>query len=196
MCENDPGSEPQLRKMRDWIGQNHLLEEAETPEAVCLKSSIGGLTEKQIRDMSWLLESTSILGWSLRAVPLQEYDDTAYEDEVLEGLGYLQDDNVFTRQGSLRPPDELEDLRASYEFLLWRLRDYDSNRKRRGDLMLDANPLKIQFRDGDVLFREAFLTQLDEPTIRELFSIVQERYQAITWVVDKYPHYYETPLDT
>lgn len=196
MRESQADAPAEVSRLAAWAEASGLDSEAEPAETELLNTPVGGLADRQVLNMSWLLESASMLGWSLGPVPLQEYDNVAFEDEVLDGLGCLQVVNVATRPIALRPDGELESMRSAYEFLLWRLRAFDLDGVRREDLFLEDSPLNLRFRKGDVLFGGKYLTQLSKRAVRELFSIVQERYQAISWVVLEVPRYSETPLDT
>ena len=104
----DPHAEELLGRIRDWLGDAHLVNEQEPWEAEIMRAGLGQLQDRQITRATWAVEGLAVLSWALGCYEFPSHDQRVDPFAITDSLGFLADDaDQFISTARVRRAEEL-----------------------------------------------------------------------------------------
>ncbi len=152
-----------------------------------LETPLGKLDEKSVWNVTWQCEGAIVLAWALRLAELPAYDEQVSVDLLYE-IGLRPE--VAALVSSLRTREEMEALDFQMLAIHWRLRQYSLEGKAM-DFVAFAptawcGPMDLSLArliDNDLEVNGARIDESPEPAWRIAAGIMQERRQAVEWLL-------------
>lgn len=187
--------EPQLR----WLKQSGLWKSASADEKKLLRRRVGRWLPQDVLNASWRADALGMLLWALRKSPdVSDWDKQFSHNPIDNQLPLGDDPTAFVFNATLRPAQEIQDMRNLAELWLWRART--------ARLLLDGvdlslpegitmdqviaeaaakagteegwfTPIEGDFPAFGKAYRDA-----DERQLADLTSIATERLYALNWM--------------
>ncbi len=202
---DQPEAESLHRRVLEWLTKWNLWNEITPSEEKMLRTPLGTLEAEDVVRATWYVEGLAILAWTLNYFEYPKHDKKVDPYAVTDALGFLSEyaDDVITT-AELRSPAELEASRELLYAIHARLRDFARNRKPMDftrwvektwldRLRLDASQLIVH---NDLAIDGKTISEVEEDRLQECEWITRERHRAIIWLVEAYPSYSQTPVDT
>jgi hypothetical protein len=200
-----PEAEAVYSRLLDWLTRIDLWDEVEPSEMKILQKPLGALEQEEVNQTTWDMEGLAILAWALHQIELPSHDQKVDPYDLVDLVGFLSEDaEELIRTARLQTLTELEACRELMYAIDARLSDFIRHRKKKdithwvdltwlAALGLDATDLIV---DGDLAIDGKAISEVEFSRVRECSSIIYGRHQAIIWLVEGYPLYSETPVDT
>jgi len=192
-------------RLLKWLTRLDLWKEAEPNEGKILLTPLGKLEQEDVIQATWRVEGLAILAWALKQFEFPRHDRKVDAYAAAEAVWFLSEDaEELIRAAKLR---ELMQLKACAELLYAihvRLRDFIRHRSRKEfvswiekswveTLRLDVSCLIVE---NDLAIDGKPISEVKYDRVQECASIAYERHRAIIWLVNRYPSYSQTPVDT
>lgn len=200
-----PDAESLHNRVLDWLTQLNLWDEVEPDEEQMLRAPRGTLDAKEVIQSTWYVEGLAILTWALNHFEFPKHDEQVDAYEVTDSLWFLDESAAdIIANAELRSPVELEACHELLYAVHCRLRDFARYGKPKDftqwieKTWLDALNLEAAqlIAQNDLAIDGKAISKAEEDRLRECNSITLERHRAIIWLVEGYPIYSETPVDT
>jgi Domain of unknown function (DUF4272) len=203
--ENRPRADGLARQARSWLHTVGLEKELSEWENRVVDAPIGGLSDRERINASWLSEAVAVLAWALGKKALPGYEEQCDPAAVAYPLGFLQPLNgTILGRAELRPMVELREYNQFIYNLHWRVRDH-SLKKRNYDFesmvkkvpgaLIDKYGLQLQ--ECDLCVGGVPISRADNGAYRRLASITQERHRVSNWLIGYgSENFYEVSTDT
>jgi hypothetical protein len=201
---NDPDAEELRQDVVRWLDRVGAAAELEPEEADLLAVPVGRLDHKTTIKASWQSEGMAVLAWALRRATLPPIHMECNPSEVASAMGFL-DDRYRTPLGrpDLRDAAEIEHCANKYLTANWRFRQFLTEpntidfrsyiaRCKWADLTNDG----LEFISDDLAIDGVRIDELDERSRHHVGGIVQERHQAVNWLLGWESLYSEVTTDT
>ena len=212
VCRGDldnGASQPEAVALYDrllkWLTQFDLWREAEPSEEKILRTPLGKLEKEQAIRAVWHAEGLAVLVWALKQSEFPRHDQKVDPYSAADAVWFLREDvEELIRSAGLRKPMQLKASREILYAIHARLRDFICYRERKDftgwierrwvdTLQLDAAHLIV---DDDIAIDGQPINKVEYDRVQECASIANERHKAIIWLVERYPSYSQTPVDT
>lgn len=200
----NPRAESLRKKVREWLEQIGAIEEVEAREGRLLATRLGELSSVEELDASWVSEGAAVLAWALERAELPSFHEPFRPADVARCLGFLEPrDATAAFEPSLREPEEIEWLANHYLTVHWRLRQFGLDGEPMDfRAMIDQcswGPLTadgLSFLEADLAIGSLPIAKQDPDVLHAVRSIVQERHQALNWLLGEEALYSEVTTDT
>jgi len=192
-------------RVLEWLTKLALWDEVEPSEEKILHTPIGQLEQKDVNRAIWYVEGLAVLAWALHKYEFPRHDQLVIPHEVAEAVYFLcEDAEELIRTARLRSRIKLN---ACWELLYaihTRLRYFLRNGRSKDfttwveKIWIDALGIEASHLivDNDLAIDNKPISEVDYDRVRECDSITYERHRAIIWLVEHYPSYSQTPVDT
>jgi hypothetical protein len=197
----DPEAAVLATRSYDWLCTLGLEGSLTDWERGVLTAPFGTLPQTDIITGTWLIEAVGVLSWALRNIELPPFDQQCDPPEIANSLGFLEPiEGTSLNKAVLRSKDEFSRYNDFIYNLHWRLRDC-MRRKQAYDCtnLLGEYDGQYGFKliGRDVCVGGAPLSEVNEPTLRSIMSVTQERHRASNWLVGyDSEDFYSVPTDT
>jgi hypothetical protein len=200
-----PNADALYNRLIEWLTKFDLWSEVEPSEAKILQTPIGKLERKEVIRATWFVEGLAVLAWALKQTEFPRHDVKVDPYVVADSVWFLSDDaEELICTAILR---NLVELTACQELLYGihtRLRDFIRNRERKDfttwvteswidSLGIDSRYL---FADNDLAIDNKPISDVEDDRVQECADLTFERHRAIIWLVEGYPSYSQSPVDT
>lgn len=199
-----PGAEQLRVSVRDWWDAVGVVSESEADELRIVETPLGALSEQDARNAGWRSEGLAALSWALGITPLPEFWRQCDPSAVANALGFLHPpEATVAAAASLRPSEEIEHWTDAYLTLHWRLREF-----RQRPVAIDFEKFVAECKWGPLTLAElptvnrdlsidgVAIAEWPQDQFRCVLSIVQERHQALNWLLGYEEIYSEVTTDT
>ncbi len=198
-------SEEDRKYLLELIKILKLEDELEPQEWKVLQRPVGKLEEQDHINAIWRIEGAATLAWALNWFPLPPDDELVNVQEFFEALKLGEPDalNQMIDEATLRPLDEINDMRIHLTMLHWRLRNY----KLRPEPMDFAkfsescwigtfDISKFRLIDNDLAIGDVSIHNAATEECSRVNSLAMERHLAINWITGGSDIYSETDTST
>ena len=201
----DPDAEALYERILGWLTKLNLWDEVEPSEATMLRVPLGLLEERDVIQATWCVEGVAVLAWAIKRLDFPKYGEQVDSYVVTDSLWFLDESAEDVIVGAeLRAPVEIEACHELLYAIHARLRDYVRHENKKDfspwiekawldALNLDAAEL---ITDNDLAIDGKAISTASKERLEEAMSITSERHRAIIWLVEGYPKYSLTPVDT
>jgi hypothetical protein len=202
----DPHAEKLLGRIRDWLGDVHLVNEQEPWEAEIMRAGLGQLQDRQITRATWAVEGLAVLSWALGCYEFPSHDQKVDPFAITDSLGFLAEDaDEFISTARVRSAEELHDARELMYAVHCRLRDFLRNKNSKDfktwvegkwlDVM-KVNRVNLIVA-GDLGVGGKAITEAALHDIQNCEWVVCEQHRASIWLVgEEFPSYWDWGVDT
>ena len=192
-------------RILEWLTKLDLWDEVEPSEEKLLRTPIGKLEQKDVIRATWYVEGLAILSWAMHRREFPRHDQRVVPYEVADSVSFLSEDaEELLRAARLRSRTKLNASRELLYDIHARLRDFLRNGEQKDfthwvekswidAIGLDSPHLIV---DKDLAIDGKALSEVVYERVRECENITCERHRAIIWLVERYPSYSQTPVDT
>jgi hypothetical protein len=201
----DPDAESLYPRILTWLTQMDLWEEVEPNEKKIFYTPLGQLEQKDIIQAIWYMEGLAVLAWALQQGEFPRHDEEVNPNDVTDSVCFLSEDaEELLRTARLRNRIQLNACLELLYAIHTRLRDFIRHRKSKDftswvsqrwikALGLDAAHLIV---DNDLAIDDKPISAVEDKRVQECANITFERHRAVIWLVEGYPTYSQTPVDT
>jgi Domain of unknown function (DUF4272) len=155
-----------------------------------VNAPFGTLQPDQRAEASWLIEGMAMLAWAVDVTKLPPFYRMINGAEVSKALGIFQTDaRERIEQATLRNPDEIIIGAHTYAALMWRLNEYQKERKpvafskKLSDA--DGHPIVdgLEFMDGDLAIDGLSLDKIPDEKLGMVGAIAYQRNRQFRWLL-------------
>jgi len=192
-------------RLLNWLTGMALWPYVEAGEKTLLQAPLGDLDRQDVIRATWRAEGLAILAWASKEFEFPRHDQKVDPSAVAEAVWFLNEDaGEWVTLAKLRSVARRKAAREVLYAIHVRLRDFLRNGGET-DFMNWVQPfwldlLRIDTSDliinGDLAIDGRPIREVENERIQEVSWITHQRHQAIIWLVERYPNYAETPVDT
>ena len=200
-----PEAEDVHNRLLTWLTELDLWQYVEPAEKTLLQAPLGKLKREEMIQATWQAEGLAVLAWAWKELEFPRHDQKVDPYAVAEAVWFLNEDageNIHT--ASLRSAQRRNAARELLYAIHCRLRDYLRNGERTDFIgwveqkwldLLGLNSSDL-IAGGDLAIDGRPIGEVGTERVQEVSWITHQRHQAIIWLVERYPSYSETPVDT
>jgi hypothetical protein len=193
------------QRILEWLTRLALWDEVEPSEEKILHTPLGQLEPQDVIRATWYVEGLAILAWALKQGEFPRHDQQVDSPEVADSVWFLSEDaEELIRTARLRNRTQLRACLELQYAIHCRLRDFIRHREQEDftrwvektwldAIGLDAADLIV---DNDLAIDGKAISDVKDNRVQDCASIAFQRHRAIIWLVEGYPIYSQTPVDT
>jgi hypothetical protein len=213
MEQLEHGVRERQQQLLATLRETGLWEDASPQERVFFETTPTQLSQRQLADTSWRLESEACLAWALQlTTDIPPFDEEAERDEILPTVA-TERPVEFIRDARLRPKEQIAAARDRAQMWHWRARTrllaeegYEPGPEEQtlDDIVREVAPrasadgLIPPPIDGDFPAYGVAYRDLPPEQYLEAMSIARERHFVLNWLCGYAPdnEWHDTPTDT